>query len=78
MTDNMMPELTLTPDTDTAAAVAVPELTLTPDAPGGPQEGEKKIEAVARDESLLTGGGGPAVNASSNKIEIRETKPGLQ
>ena len=31
MTDNMMPELTLTPDTDAAAAVAVPELTLTPD-----------------------------------------------
>ena len=30
MTDNMTPELTLTPDTD-AAAVAVPELTLTPD-----------------------------------------------
>ena len=29
MTDNMTPELTLTPDTD-AAAVAVPELTLTP------------------------------------------------
>ena len=54
MTDNMMPELTLTPDTDAAAAVAVPELTLTPNAPEIPQEEEKKIEPVAMDESLLT------------------------
>lgn len=32
MTDNNMPELTLTPDT--AAAEAVPQLTLDPVAPG--------------------------------------------
>ena len=44
MTDNMMPELTLTPD-DTAAATAVPPaLTLTPDALEMPQQEEKKIE----------------------------------
>ena len=37
MTDNMMPELTLTPDdTAAAAAVEVPSLTLTPEAPEVP------------------------------------------
>ena len=41
MTDNMMPELTLTPDdTATAAAVEVPSLTLTPEAPEVPKEEE--------------------------------------
>ena len=34
MSENMMPELTLTPDdTAAAAAVEVPSLTLTPEAP---------------------------------------------
>ena len=78
MTDNMMPELTLTPDTDTAAAVAVPELTLTPDAPEVPQEEEKKIEPVAMDESLLTEEERQAVNAFSKKIDIRDTNQVLQ
>ena len=78
MTDNMMPELTLTPDTDTAAAVAVPELTLTPDAPEVPQEEEKKIEPVAMDESLLTEEERKAVNAFSQKIDIRDTNQVLQ
>ena len=76
MTDNMMPELTLTPDT--AAAVAVPELTLTPDAPEVPQEEEKKIEPVAMDESLLTEEERQAVNAFSKKIDIRDTNQVLQ
>ena len=50
MTDNMMPELTLTPDdTATAAAVEVPSLTLTPEAPEVPKEEEKKIEPVKMD-----------------------------
>ena len=78
MTDNMMPELTLTPDTDTAAAVAVPELTLTPDAPEVPQEEEKKIEPVAMDESLLTEEERQAVDAFSKKIDIRDTNQVLQ
>lgn len=78
MTDNMMPELTLTPDTDTAAAAAVPELTLTPDAPEVPQEEEKKIEPVAMDESLLTEEERQAVDAFSKKIDIRDTNQVLQ
>ena len=78
MTDNMLPELTLTPDTDTAAAVAVPELTLTPDAPEVPQEEEKKIEPVAMDESLLTEEERQAVDAFSKKIDIRDTNQVLQ
>ena len=45
MSENMMPELTLTPDdTAAAAAVEVPSLTLTPEAPEVPKEEEKKIE----------------------------------
>ena len=78
MTDNMMPELTLTPDTDAAAAVAVPELTLTPDAPEVPQEEDKKIEPVAMDESLLTEEERKAVDAFSQKIDIRDTNQVLQ
>ena len=78
MTDNMMPELTLTPDTDAAAAVAVPELTLTPNAPEVPQEEEKKIEPVAMDESLLTEEERVAVDAFSKKIDIRDTNQVLQ
>lgn len=43
MTDNMMPELTLTPDdTAAAAAVEVPSLTLTPEAPEVPKEEERR------------------------------------
>ena len=78
MTDNMTPELTLTPDTDAAAAVAVPELTLTPNAPEIPQEEEKKIEPVAMDESLLTEEERVAVDAFSKKIDIRDTNQVLQ
>ena len=58
MTDNMMPELTLTPDdTATAAAVEVPSLTLTPEAPEVPKEEEKKIEPVEMDDKLLSTNG---------------------
>ena len=76
MTDNQMPELTLTPDT--AAAAAVPELTLTPDAPEAPKEEEKKIEPVAMDESLLTEEERRAVEDFSHKIDIRDTNQVLQ
>ena len=50
MTDNMMPELTLTPDdTATAAAVEVPSLTLTPEAPedGEPARAFTSIAVIA-------------------------------
>ena len=43
MTDNMMPELTLTPDdTATAAAVEVPSLTLTPEARRSPSRRKRR------------------------------------
>ena len=78
MTDNMMPELTLTPD-DTAAATAVPpSLTLTPDAPEMPQQEEKKIEPVEMDDKLLTEEEKKAVEEFSHKIDIRDTNQVLQ
>ena len=78
MTDNMMPELTLTPD-DTAAAMAVPPaLTLTPDAPEMPQQEEKKIEPVEMDDKLLTEEEKKAVEEFSHKIDIRDTNQVLQ
>ena len=78
MTDNMMPELTLTPD-DTAAATAVPPaLTLTPDAQEMPQQEEKKIEPVEMDDKLLTEEEKKAVEEFSHKIDIRDTNQILQ
>ena len=78
MTDNMMPELTLTPD-DTAAATAVPPtLTLTPDAPEMPQQEEKEIEPVEMDDKLLTEEEKKAVEEFSHKIDIRDTNQVLQ
>ena len=78
MTDNMMPELTLTPD-DTAAATAVPPaLTLTPEAPEVPKEEEKKIEPVEMDDKLLTEEEKKAVEEFSHKIDIRDTNQVLQ
>ena len=78
MTDNMMPELTLTPD-ETAAATAVPPaLTLTPDAPEMPQQEEKKIEPVEMDDMLLTEEEKKAVEEFSHKIDIRDTNQVLQ
>ena len=79
MTDNMMPELTLTPDdTATAASVEVPSLTLTPEAPEVPKEEEKKIEPVEMDDKLLTEEEKQAVEAFSHKIDIRDTNQVLQ
>ena len=79
MTDNMMPELTLTPDdTATTAAVEVPSLTLTPEAPEVPKEEEKKIEPVEMDDKLLTEEEKQAVEAFSHKIDIRDTNQVLQ
>ena len=76
MTDNMMPELTLTPDdTAIAAAVEVPSLTLTPEAPEVPKEEEKKIEPVEMDDKLLTEEEKQAVEAFSHKIDITRHQP---
>lgn len=76
MTENMMPELTLSPDT--AAAVEVPSLTLTPEAPEVPQTEEKKAEPVEMDDSLLTEEEKKAVEEFSHKIDIRDTNQILQ
>ena len=79
MSENMMPELTLTPDdTAAAAAVEVPSLTLTPEAPEVPKEEEKKIEPVEMDDKLLTEEEKQAVEAFSHKIDIRDTNQVLQ
>ena len=79
MSENMMPELTLTPDdTAAAAAVEVPSLTLTPEAPEVPKEEEKKIEPVEMDDKLLTDEEKKAVEEFSHKIDIRDTNQVLQ
>lgn len=75
---NLMPELTLTPDT--AAAEAVPELTLTPDAPAAPaQEAAKpEVTPVQMDENLLSDAEKQAVEAFSKKIDLTDSQMILQ
>ena len=75
MTENMMPELTLSPDA--AAAVEIPSLTLTPEAPAAP-EPEKAVEPVEMDDKLLTEEEKKAVEEFSHKIDIRDTNQVLQ
>ena len=55
---NMMPELTLEPETATAAAAAVPELTLDPAAPSTPAAPEAAPEKAAAVIDQLRGGAG--------------------
>ena len=78
MTENMMPQLTLTPDA--ATAVEMPSLTLTPEAPATPAipKEEKVIEPVVLDDSMLTEEEKAAVNEFSKKIDIRDTNQVLQ
>ncbi len=85
MTDNtdFTPELTLTPNTDTAAAVqAAPELTLDP--AGAEKEVAKADEAlrdanaVKLDESMLTEAERKMVADFSEKIDIRDSNLVLQ
>lgn len=75
---NLMPELTLTPDT--AAAEAVPELTLTPDAPTAPAQEPAKPEVtpVQMDENLLSNAEKQAVEAFSKKIDLTDSQMILQ
>ncbi len=77
MSESMMPELTLTPDT--ATETAVPTLTLdsqvpTPAAP----EVKKEVEPVVLDDSMLTAEEKAAVEAFSQKIDVRDTNQILQ
>ncbi len=76
MTDNMIPELTLTPET--AVAAEMPTLTLTPEAPEVPKQEEKKIEPVELDDKLLTEEEKRAVEEFSHKIDLRDTNQVLQ
>ena len=75
MSDNagMMPELTLTPNEDSAKAA--PELVLGNEAPA--QE-EKKIEPVQLDESMLTDAEKKMVEEFSKKIDITDSQLVLQ
>ena len=78
MTDSNLPELTLTPDTATAADI--PSLSLTPEAPATPAapEVKKEVEPVVLDESMLTEQERAAVNEFSKKIDVRDTNQVLQ
>ena len=78
MTENMMPQLTLTPDD--SVAVEMPSLTLTPEAPATPAipKEEKVVEPVVLDDSMLTEEEQAAVNEFSKKIDIRDTNQILQ
>ena len=79
---NMMPELTLEPET-AAAAAAVPELTLDPAAPSTPAAPEAApektaAEPVAMDDRLLSEEEKQAVEAFAKKIDITDSNQVLQ
>ena len=80
---NMMPELTLEPETAAAAAAAVPELTLDPAAPSTPAAPEAApekaaAEPVAMDDRLLSEEEKQAVEAFAKKIDITDSNQVLQ
>ena len=81
MTDHtdFTPELTLTPNLDSAAAEAkapeAPSLTLTPDAPA---EAQKEANAVQLDESQLTEAERKMVDDFAQKIDITDSNLVLQ
>ena len=77
---NMMPELTLTPDT-TAAAEEVPTLTLEPSAPAtpaAPAPEKPAAEPVKLDDSMLSDAEKKAVEDFSRKIDIMDSNMILQ
>ena len=77
---NMMPELTLTPDT-TAAAEEVPTLTLEPSAPAtpaAPAPEKPAAEPVKLDDSMLSDAEKKAVEEFSKKIDIMDSNMILQ
>ena len=78
MTENKIPQLTLTPDD--AVAVEIPSLTLTPEAPATPAipVEKKPVEPVVLDDSMLTEEEKAAVEEFSKKIDIRDTNQILQ
>ena len=77
MTDNNMPELTLTPSA--AAQAEVPQLTLGTEPPAAPGAEEKKeVEPVQIDESMLTEAERKMVDDFSQKIDITDSNVVLQ
>ena len=77
---NMMPELTLTPDTATAAE-EVPALTLEPSAPAtpaAPAPEKPAAEPVNLDDSMLSEAEKKAVEDFSKKIDIMDSNLVLQ
>nr|WP_325194748.1 toxic anion resistance protein [uncultured Oscillibacter sp.] len=77
---NMMPELTLTPDT-AAAAEEVPTLTLEPSAPAtpaAPAPEKPAAEPVKLDDSMLSEAEKKAVEEFSRKIDIMDSNMILQ
>ena len=71
MTDNSMPELTLTPG---AAAEEVPQLVLGGEAPAAPAVEKKEAEPVKLDDSMLTEAEKKMVDDFSKKIDIRDSQ----
>ena len=83
MSENTMPELTLTPDTASAAAEAIPELTLDPMAPAtpavpAPEPAKPEVTPVQMDENLLSDAEKQAVAEFSKKIDIMDSNMILQ
>jgi uncharacterized protein YaaN involved in tellurite resistance len=81
MSENQMPELTLTPDT-AAAAEAIPELTLetaipTPAAPA-PEPAKPEVKPVELDDSMLSDAEKQAVTDFAKKIDIMDSNMVLQ
>ena len=77
---NMMPELTLTPDT-AVAAEEVPTLTLEPSAPAtpaAPAPEKPAAEPVKLDDSMLSDAEKKAVEEFSRKIDIMDSNMILQ
>ncbi len=82
MSENNIPQLTLTPDT-AAAAEAVPELTLEPVAPAtpaapAPAPAKPEVTPVQMDENLLSEAEKQAVADFSKKIDIMDSNMILQ
>ena len=77
MTDNNMPELTLTPNDDSAAQAA-PQLVLGNEAAEAPAQEEKKVEPVKLDDSMLTDAEKQMVEDFAKKIDITDSQLVLQ
>ncbi len=76
MTENNIPELTLTPDAS-AAAEAVPELVLEPAAPA-PEPAKPEVKPVELDDSMLSEAEKKAVEEFSKKIDVMDSNMILQ